>query len=728
MNRLPVAAGLLASALAAGCSSLDDPAESLRVGAFTGGGTFTEGALEVAPVSVATGETAQFALVLVDSNGVPVRLAGIVDDDPTAQPVTNTGGRVSQQGISAIFDPLSPAEVSVSATSTCGTANQATLTVAPLQAGPALITGTYLNTGCSGADPITVRVSISRTGATLTATGLATATDSFVRPDSLGATISGVYVGGVLDVDAPALAARGQTAFAAGLANNLGQPLALAAADAGIQGGALRVDEIGLQATSACVNAGRATVDIEAIEPGPSPLIRGTYTDAGCGVADTLTLTATIARTGQTLAASSTLNVAPDGVDALSVEDLSVDTLRLEGLPGVTETVLTFTVGRLEGDTLVGIPGRTVNFEARQSRPGVASLSAPSGVTGANGQVSVVVRGGRSEGTVSVVASILDTVSASLRSTQSDRLRVINGVPINGGLSLSTECSNIEGANVDGNTVSLQALVRDLTGLPVVDGQIVQFQTTAGGIVGECVTSGGACQVDFRTQAPRQADGIARVLAFTEGQESFTDLNGNGRWNPGEAFDDAPEVFTDLNGNGQRDANEPFIDSDNTGGYSGPNGQFDGYSCEPTCGLQEVVVADAANIVMSTSNVEIDLVDFSGVTLGSNSTLTLPSNAVGALRFYVRDLNGNPIAAQSTLSLSITGSASSAITINSPTQTADCDNNAAVDNNVYDYILSAGQSDTGADGVLQLRVRSPSGSLTTASFNIRVEAAPVAAP
>lgn len=58
--------------------------------------------------------------------------------------------------------------------------------------------------------------------------------------------------------------------------------------------------------------------------------------------------------------------------------------------------------------------------------------------------------------------------------------------------------------------------------------------------------------------------------------EIFTDLNGNGRWDPGDPF-------TDVNSNGRWDPGEPFVDSDANGVYTPPepyndsngNGRYD---------------------------------------------------------------------------------------------------------------------------------------------------------
>lgn len=79
---------------------------------------------------------------------------------------------------------------------------------------------------------------------------------------------------------------------------------------------------------------------------------------------------------------------------------------------------------------------------------------------------------------------------------------------------------------------------------------------------------------DFFEPNPR--DGWVTVLAVTQGEETFYDLNGNGLYDAGEAFDDNggepfidendngmydnKETFTDLNANNSYDPGEPFLD------------------------------------------------------------------------------------------------------------------------------------------------------------------------
>ncbi len=76
------------------------------------------------------------------------------------------------------------------------------------------------------------------------------------------------------------------------------------------------------------------------------------------------------------------------------------------------------------------------------------------------------------------------------------------------------------------------------------------------------------------THNPR--DGLLTIVAATTGEEEFTDMNGNGRYDDGEPFVDLGEPFIDEDDDGIRGPTEPFTDSNNNQAYDGPNGVWDG--------------------------------------------------------------------------------------------------------------------------------------------------------
>jgi hypothetical protein len=86
---------------------------------------------------------------------------------------------------------------------------------------------------------------------------------------------------------------------------------------------------------------------------------------------------------------------------------------------------------------------------------------------------------------------------------------------------------------------------------------------------------------DCRFVEHNPRDGIASVIAFTQGEEGFVDANGDGSYNNGEPFVDLGEPFVDSNDNnvqngGPLDPNfEFFLDVNNNGVWDGPNGVWD---------------------------------------------------------------------------------------------------------------------------------------------------------
>jgi hypothetical protein len=71
-------------------------------------------------------------------------------------------------------------------------------------------------------------------------------------------------------------------------------------------------------------------------------------------------------------------------------------------------------------------------------------------------------------------------------------------------------------------------------------------------------------------------DGVVTVIAWTPGEESFFDANGNGTYDAGvDPFIDLPEPFVDYDDDDVRDADEPFIDTNQNGTWDPPNGVWD---------------------------------------------------------------------------------------------------------------------------------------------------------
>jgi hypothetical protein len=156
----------------------------------------------------------------------------------------------------------------------------------------------------------------------------------------------------------------------------------------------------------------------------------------------------------------------------------------------------------------------------------------------ASGEVQTTVNAGTESTPIRVTATIDGTTIA----TVSDVLVVSTGIPDQNSFSISASTFNIEGLNYDGVTSDITVRLADHFNNWVPDGTAVGFRTTGGSIPASCVTTNGACTVQLTSQNPRSGPALAPVnfraviLAYALGEESFSDLNNNGRYDPGEPF------------------------------------------------------------------------------------------------------------------------------------------------------------------------------------------------
>jgi hypothetical protein len=191
---------------------------------------------------------------------------------------------------------------------------------------------------------------------------------------------------------------------------------------------------------------------------------------------------------------------------------------------------------------------------------------------------------------------------------------------------------NVAGRVTFGLTDQIRAGLSDQFGNQLPIGTAVSFFAEGGGISAQGITPDGlAATANLVTQAPIPADGRVMVMVTTIGQESFTDLNGNGQWDPGEPFvDQPPEVFLDANENGVFDPGEFFIDSNNNGVYDGtPNGVWD----------PQIQIADQGPIVFS-GNPTIDI---------EPMTFDIPANGSQVFTVIVADDLGNELVGGTTI-------------------------------------------------------------------------------
>ncbi len=144
--------------------------------------------------------------------------------------------------------------------------------------------------------------------------------------------------------------------------------------------------------------------------------------------------------------------------------------------------------------------------------------------------------------------------------------------------SLAAKCLNLAGSVTFGLRDEIRAGLSDQFGNQLPLGSAVSFFSEGGAIVAQGISADGLeAKADLVTQLPIPSDHRVTVMAVTTGQEPFTDLNGNGQFDPGELFTDlSPEPFLDANENGTYDVGEFFLDNNNDGvRENAGNGQWD---------------------------------------------------------------------------------------------------------------------------------------------------------
>lgn len=362
-----------------------------------------------------------------------------------------------------------------------------------------------------------------------------------------------------------------------------------------------------LSAASATTTGGVATV---------------TFTGAG-GASGTVTVTASSGG-GSGTAALAVGSVATSAAGGIVFVSASPQVIGIKGAGQVTSSAITFNVTDASG---AAVSGAAVSFNmlgpsgGRQPSAGGEYIGADdgtpttaSGTTDSAGNVSVLLNSGDVAGPVSVSASV--TVGSLTYQTSSSVVSIGGGVPSATHFTIARDTINLPGLDVAGATSTLTAFVADRFGnYNVLQGTSVSFYTEAGA-VDRSVTldDTGQGQVTFRTQdpmpidvgidatdiaglspydlafgtsyaagtgigTPNPRDGWVTVLAVVQGEESFTDTNGNGLYDSGEPFVDVGEPFLDANDNGVWDPGEFYIDENGNGSYDAGNGVWDGPNC-----------------------------------------------------------------------------------------------------------------------------------------------------
>lgn len=455
--------------------------------------------------------------------------------------------------------------------------------------------------------------------------------------------------------------------------------------------------------TSVC--AGKTPLEAEISSPviAVNGVATSTYLAKGCVGDDTINISANVG--GKSLTAKAVVNVLPASVGSIFFMDATPQTIRLKGTGGAESSTVRFKVLDKNNNP---VSNQRVNFSLNTD-VGDIEIDPVFATTNAQGIAQTVINSGTVSTSVRVTAEV--DGSLPLISSQSSQLVISTGLPDQDSFSLSADNYNPEGWNYDGVEVKVTARLADAFNNPVPDGTAVSFTAEGGVIESSCTTTAGACTVTWTSQNPRPIGntlgggdqpsldnlgqpygGRVTILATAIGEESFPDLNGNGRFDLDEWDDfenkldvsgrsfDLSEAFVDHNEDYMYDRSltggelETFVDFNNSGSFDESDGVYNGSLCRlddsnnphEGCSATDnslnvrasiVLVMSGSDPVASTPEItdsctddksQVDVCD----GLNDNQTLDIIGKSVGAVSIIVGDLHNQPLPSGTSITFS----------------------------------------------------------------------------
>lgn len=298
---------------------------------------------------------------------------------------------------------------------------------------------------------------------------------------------------------------------------------------------------IDVAVASDCVAKGKATITPATVSTSTG-VATFTYRDGGCGaIAASDTVRASIVGTSNTR--SLTIGLTSPQVSSVTFTSATPETIYLKG-SGLTETsTVVFTVVDTAGN---GLPNQSVKLQATTLAGNLTIDGGSSAVTKLSdslGRVSVLIN----SGTVPTPVGVKATLNGA--TTVSSSLSIAVGLPSELNFSLSQTKFNIEGYDIDGTSNTYSIIASDRLANPVPTGTSINFIAEGGQIEPIKTTAlvGGLARAsaNYISSSPRPLDGRVTVLAYTLGEESFLDTNGNNIWDtpPDTQFQDLGSVF-----------------------------------------------------------------------------------------------------------------------------------------------------------------------------------------
>jgi len=423
--------------------------------------------------------------------------------------------------------------------------------------------------------------------------------------------------------------------------------------------------------SSPCAGGGSAVLTASVLT-GAGGVATASYRDNGCGTTDLVS-----ASVSGFPPASANLTVVPPTAGSIQFVSATPTSITLKGTGGAGRQESSQVIFKVVDTGGNPIGGQSVTFTLSTAVGGITfanglttstAISAP-----LTGQAVVTVNSGTISTPVRVLAT---TVSGGVTlSTQSDQLTITTGIPDQDSFSVAATILNIEGLTHDGITTVLTARLSDHFSNPVPDGTAVNFIAEGGQMVSSCITAGGGCSATMTSAEFRPLNGRVTVLAYAVGEESFSDVDGDGLADlvPNEMLDangnstDMPEAFLDNNENGVRDAIgtstalEQFIDFTSNGAFDGPDGQYNGTLCNDTTGTSSAGTCAASKSIHARRNFVILFSGSSPVFRFSVPSINIPAcvngvggftQGTGSVTVTITDVNGNIMPAGTTVTFS----------------------------------------------------------------------------
>ncbi|MDP2505605.1 MULTISPECIES: hypothetical protein [unclassified Oceanobacter] len=467
----------------------------------------------------------------------------------------------------------------------------------------------------------------------------------------------------------------------------------------------------GVSLESSCVEDGTATLDSDE-KTTTTGTVTFTYTANGC-LEDAFSANLYSVESGELATqlnddeVTGIIFIQSAEVGAITFTSVSEPYISLKNIGDAVlpkQSTVTFTVVDKQGEV---VEGQEVSFELTNTTGGITLGSGEvtdSDVTDSSGQVTAIINSGTSHAVTSVRATT-ETSDGTSISTTSQAISITTGIADQDSFDIAVDIFNPGAYATNGTEVSVTVYAADQYQNPVADGTVVNFTAESGTIESYCVTTTGTCSVTWYSSGVRPGKheasldrvneidpqgrvydgfiedsdcastvcGMTTITAYTVGESSYTDTNGNGTFDVlddtgAEPYVSYPEAFRDDNWNEALDTNsdgqvvEAFFDFDTDGAYDEAPTVFQGLVCSDSAINADTAgeshcdslmhVRDSIRIVQSYAeapNMRFYTYDGTSFTETSASEITL----VDGGEFYVllQDWNGNAPANGTTLSV-----------------------------------------------------------------------------